>query len=331
MLLSTPLITPGFLAVIAVAKVVGVFKLWILRRIVPRVVAVPKPEQSSKAHTVKTNGVTSELAAIPALNLAPVVYLPVILLNAMDSMNKTDLVLHLRAYGEEPPEEWTKMELKQRIKDLMDRGEMPAIKTSKERTPLQVATGELNKASRKKADLIKYVAAEYQIEATSNDTIGTMQRKAMVKIMERTTPVGSDVMGFGKFASRTYHDVWSTETNYVEWARQTEMEGDVSIYLKRFIRWVKDHAETEEINATRKVTPKAKAKPSPKSKGPPKGYRAETHEEAPSSSSTSPDVAALTAVVAQLVQEVQAMKEEKGEKPRKLVARDTEMNHKDNR
>ncbi|CAE7557684.1 unnamed protein product, partial [Symbiodinium microadriaticum] len=258
-------------------------------------------------------------------------YAHMILLNAMDSMNKTDLVLHLRAYGEEPPEEWTKMELKQRIKDLMDRGEMPAIKTSKERTPLQVATGELNKASRKKADLIKYVANEYQIEATSNDTIGTMQRKAMVKILERTTPVGSDVMGFGKFASRTYHDVWSTEINYVEWARQTEMEGDVSIYLKRFIRWVKDYAEIEEINATRKVTPKAKTKPSPKSKVPPKGYRAETHEETPSSSSTSPDVAALTAVVAQLVQEVQSMKEEKGEKPRKLVARDTEMNHKDNR
>ncbi|CAE7195212.1 hypothetical protein AK812_SmicGene38790 [Symbiodinium microadriaticum] len=193
---------------------------------------------------------TTELAGIPALNLALVVYLSVILLIAMDSLNKTDLVLHLRAYGEEPPEEWTKMELKQRIKDLMDRGEMPGFKTSKERTPLQVATSELNEASRKKADLIKYVAAEYQIEATSNDTIGAMQRKAMVKII-------------------------------------TEMEGDVSIYLK------------------------AKAKQSPKGKVMQKGYLTETYEETPSASSTSSDVATLAAVVAQLVQEVKTMKEEK--------------------
>ena len=139
---------------------------------------------SRRVDVRKNKIATTELAGIPALNLALVVYLSVILLIAMDSLNKTDLVLHLRAYGEEPPEEWTKMELKQRIKDLMDRGEMPGFKTSKERTPLQVATSELNEASRKKADLIKYVAAEYQIEATSNDTIGAMQRKAMVKIIE---------------------------------------------------------------------------------------------------------------------------------------------------
>ena len=99
--------------------------------------------------------------------------------------------------------------------------------------------------------------------------------------------MGSDVMGFGKFASRTYHDVLSTEPKYVEWARQTEMEGDVSIYLK------------------------AKAKQSPKGKVMQKGYLTETYEETPSASSTSSDVATLAAVVAQLVQEVKTMKEEK--------------------
>ncbi|CAE7812497.1 unnamed protein product [Symbiodinium sp. CCMP2456] len=254
---------------------------------------------------------SAEMAAIPARFVVPLVYLFALL--AMDNMNKADLILRLRSDGEEPPEVWSKLELKQRLQDLIESGEIPAIRNVKEKTAMQKAVTELNKQN-KKADLIRYVASEYNIEATPNDTIGTIQRKAMNVILATTTPNGGDLMGFGKFAAKTYREVLDEEPKYVEWARQTEMEGECSVYLRRFIRWVKLHAEQEMNERTATV---AKAK---------QGYSKTSAPVEAASGSNDAAVTALTNVVAQLVQEVQAMKEERAEKPRKVLAKpDTEM------
>eukprot|EP00439_Symbiodinium_sp_Y106_P044236 s5329_g5.t1 len=106
-------------------------------------------------------------------------YPPVIPVFAMDNLNKTDLSLRLRAYGEEPSEAWTKLDL---IRHLWRRP---------------------RRASRKKADLIKYVA------------------KTMVKIMEQTVPVGADLMGFGKFAARPDRDGLPEEVHLLRRRRPT--------------------------------------------------------------------------------------------------------------
>ncbi|CAE7500597.1 RE1, partial [Symbiodinium sp. CCMP2456] len=267
----------------------------------------------------------AEMAAIPAHFVVPLVYLFALL--AMDSMNKASLILRLRSYGEEPPETWSKLELKQRLQDLIESGEIPAIKNVKEKTALQKAVTELNKQG-KKADLIRYVASEYNIEATPNDTIGTIQRKAMNVILATTTPNGGDLMGFGKFAAKTYREVLDEEPKYVEWARQTEMEGECSVYLRRFIRWVKLHAE-QETNEKMVAVAKAKqgARAAPKrTAATTKGYPKISAPVEAASGSNDAAVAALTNVVAQLVQEVQTMKEERAEKPRKVLAKpDMEM------
>ena len=152
---------------------------------------------------------TTEMAAILAHILAPLSYPTVI--PAMDNMTKADLVLKLRSHGEEPPEKWTKLELRQRLQDLIQSGEVAEIQNVKEKTPLQTATTELNKHSRRKAELIQYVTDEYNIVPTSNDTIGTIQRKAMTAILANTTPTGADLMGFGKFSGRTYQSVMDEE------------------------------------------------------------------------------------------------------------------------
>ena len=273
------------------------------------------------------------IAAILAHLVVPLLYIREIY--AMDSMNRKDLVLHLQAFGEEPPEAWTKVELKQRIQDLMDQGEMPAMKSKKERTELQMATTAINQASRKKADLIRFADEHYGIQATSNDTIGTLQRKLMAAALANTRPHGDDLMGFGKFSGRTYRNVMNEEPKYMEWARATAAEGDCSVYLKRFIRWVQNYADAElseeaavKTPPVRKGQPKAHTKTMAK-KGyePPKG---EGMNSASSASSTNEAMQNLTMVVASLVQEVKTLKEERAEEraemPRKFVARDAEMN-----
>ncbi|CAE7582483.1 RE1 [Symbiodinium sp. CCMP2592] len=250
----------------------------------------------------------------------------------MDSWNKPELVLFLRGYGEEPPRAWGKVELRQRIQDLVNSGEVELpTPASRNKTPLQVATTALNQASKKKGVLIKYAEENYGIRATTNDTIGTLQRKVMDQLLGSVTPVGRELMGFGKFSSRTYRQVLEDEPKYTEWAKQTAHEGQSSVYLQRFVRWVEDYADFEEpvkgeVAADHKKTilPKAKSKTPPMAT---KGYPTEVEgaNSAGSMMASEETVKNLTMIVAQLAQEVKSMKEEKGEKPRKIVAKDAEM------
>ncbi|CAE7233778.1 RE1 [Symbiodinium sp. KB8] len=287
---------------------------------------------SQTCRETQHNFMMTMIAAILAHLIVPLLY--ILEIYAMDSMNRKDLVLHLQAFGEEPPEAWTKVELKQRIQDLMDQGEMPAMKSKKERTELQMATTAINQASRKKAELIRFAEEHYGIQATSNDTIGTLQRKLMAAALANTRPHGDDLMGFGKFSGRTYRNVMNEEPKYMEWARATAAEGDCSAYLKRFIRWVQNYADAElpeepavKTTPVRKSNPKAHTKAMAK-----KGYEPPKGEGMNSASSTNEAMQNLTMVVASLVQEVKTLKEERAEEraemPRKIVARDAEMNQK---
>ncbi|CAE7255588.1 unnamed protein product, partial [Symbiodinium microadriaticum] len=308
----------------------------------PTTCAVPDAQERSAMQLSVTSQTCREtqhnfmmtmIAAILAHLIVPLLY--ILEIYAMDSMNRKDLVLHLQAFGEEPPEAWTKVELKQRIQDLMDQGEMPAMKSKKERTELQMATTAINQASRKKAELIRFAEEHYGIQATSNDTIGTLQRKLMAAALANTRPHGDDLMGFGKFSGRTYRNVMNEEPKYMEWARATAAEGDCSAYLKRFIRWVQNYADAElpeepavKTTPVRKSNPKAHTKAMAK-----KGYEPPKGEGMNSASSTNEAMQNLTMVVASLVQEVKTLKEERAEEraemPRKIVARDAEMNQKD--
>ena len=272
MLLSTPLITPGFLAVIAVAKVVGVFKLWILRRIVPR----SRSSAEARAEQQSAHGedqwcdqrAGSNPGSEPSPRSVP----------TSDPLERHGQHEQDRS-GVAPPrlrggtarrmdEDGTQEEDQGSDgpgRDACHQNLQGAHAAAggdgraqqgqpQEGRPDQVCgrrvpdRGHLQRHDRNDA-------AEGHGEDHGTDHTRGVRRDGLRKVrfahLPRCVEHGNQL--------------------YVEWARQTEMEGDVSIYLKRFIRWVKDHAETEEINATRKVTPKAKAKPSPKSKGPPKG------------------------------------------------------------
>ncbi|CAE7662420.1 RE1 [Symbiodinium sp. CCMP2592] len=264
------------------------------------------------------------MAAIPAQSQ---VFHPTVLqpLAIMERWNKPELTLFLRTHGEEPPRSWTKVQLKQRIYDMIEQGEAEAPASNKKsKTPLQMMTAEMNKKSQKKATLIKYAEEEHNVKVTPNDTISTIQRKLLNYFMSTVIPVGEDVMGFGK--------------KYVEWAKTTSQEGDCSPFLRRFVRWVNEYADFEDELVTAMPT-----KPEPekvKSPTPKKGYPnmenrpvPSTGEASSSSNATEQAVMQLANVVSALMKEVQDLKEEKSEKPRKITARPDELMEKtkDNR
>ena len=140
------------------------------------------------------------VAAIPAqVQVHPPTILQPLL--SMARWNKPELTLFLRSHGEEPPWSWTKVQLKHRIYDMIERGEAEAPSHKKSKTPLQLMIGEMNRMSQKKATLIKYAEEEHKLKVTPNDAINSIQRRLLNHFMSTVTPVGEDMMGFGKQAA----------------------------------------------------------------------------------------------------------------------------------
>ena len=140
----------------------------------------------------------------------------------MEQMSKNDLVLHLKAYGEDPPRAWTKVELRQRLYDLAEQ----------EKSLEAVAA--VNRASSKKANLVTFIQDNLKLTVNPNDTIAILQKKALTHLQETIPGTGEDTMGFGKYANKTYQQVYQDDPSYVQWCRTTAQEGPCSIYLDRF-------------------------------------------------------------------------------------------------
>ena len=201
----------------------------------------------------------------------------------------------------------------------------------KQATPLQQAVTELNKASRKKADL-KHLETQLLMTVPPNATIAALQKAAMEKLMTEIAGDANDLMGFGKYSDKTYAAVKEQDTKYCEWAKAISKEEATSTHLRRFVEWL-NMTEAAAGKATKTVvTPLPKKKPPAK-----EGYGATPinkevmstpgPSETPASSSTDATVQQLTQVVAQLVAEVKDLKEDRSAAmPRKMPAKsDVEM------
>ncbi|CAE7287306.1 unnamed protein product [Symbiodinium sp. CCMP2592] len=251
---------------------------------------------------------------------------------AMDKLTKPELILHLRALGETPPEEWTRLELRQRLSDLADQGEV-AIETSKTmKTPLQNAVAELNRASSRKATLVNYVQETYGMKVGTNDTIAIIQKNCMSHMIRTIEGHDNDRMGFGKHSQKTYLEVLETDENYCQWAKQTATETGCSIYLQRFVTWMNNRATTEVkkklVIAKKKTSKMGEGYPeiTPKAKAITPKHQPSTTA---SASSTDVAVAQLAQMVATLTEEVKSLKEGQPEKPRKVTVRDQDMPNQD--
>ena len=71
-------------------------------------------------------------------------------------MNKADYVQQLQQLGENPPRSWTIAELRSRITELREERGLGPV-SSRNHTPLRTMMIEMNKASKRKGDLINYV------------------------------------------------------------------------------------------------------------------------------------------------------------------------------
>ncbi|OLP90409.1 hypothetical protein AK812_SmicGene28023 [Symbiodinium microadriaticum] len=292
------------------------------------------------------NHATDMFAAILAQNLAFLV--PRLVPNTMDKMSKAELTLHLRSVGEEPPKSWGRLELKQRLAEMAELGEVAIATPKKEKTPLQQATTELNRASVRKATLVEHVKENYGLKVGPNDTVAVIQRNCLNHLLTTIEPVDEDTMGFGKHSAKTYLEVMECDAQYAEWARVTAQEASCSVHLRRFVTWL-DQRGSKEIKKKVVVTPKKKSvaggykKPpttatsSMSSGSTPVVAMASSMSSgsAPMASSTSSGsgnteamhmISQLAEMMGKISQQVQALEEDRMEKPRKIVAKpDQEM------
>ena len=169
------------------------------------------------------------------------------LILAMMKLTQIQLRQAIKERGESPPREWGKVELRDRLTELMrEAGESTSTKTN-----LREWVSQLNKASRKKQDLINFCSERLKIELSGHETIPVLQQKAMKTIYNVSIPNALDAVGFGKFASKTYGQLLREEPRYSQWVQETYLEGGKSceIRLQRLATWLleqNDHISEEE-------------------------------------------------------------------------------------
>ena len=158
---------------------------------------------------------------------------------AMSKMNKADYVQQLQQLGENPPRSWTIAELRSRITELREERGLGPV-SSRNHTPLRTMMIEMNKASKKKGDLINYVEQSLGGHVTNNMTISQIQRVAVKKIYMSTSPSSSDPVGFGEHCAMTYEQLLHSQESYVAWVKKIAKEGDCDYRLSRLATWLEN-------------------------------------------------------------------------------------------
>ncbi|CAE6915033.1 unnamed protein product [Symbiodinium sp. CCMP2592] len=185
----------------------------------------------------------ADLSSSPSGNLVQ--------LTAMMKMSMSQLRQAIQERGESPPQNWGKIELRDRLTELMNEaGESTTTKTN-----LREWVSQLNRASRKKQELITFCTDRLKIALTGHETIPVLQQKAMKVIYSVSIPSALDTVGFGKFASKTYGQILREETKYSQWVQETYLEGGQSceIHLQRLATWLIE--QTDRISETEEETP----------------------------------------------------------------------------
>ena len=246
----------------------------------------------------------------------------------MSGLSRANLQKMLEEQGEVPPRAWTRAELMLRVEELTNTNMSKAKAASKDLTSYRHLVQELNRASRKQAELQDFCKDKLLMNVNYNLTIPQLMREAMIKIYVVSQPEPADPLGFGKHAALSYSEVKNKHPQYCEWAITTAREGPCDPRLKRFARFagwlsndpqlVQTASQEWELKMTqseenhRVVTPKP---PTPKQK---------TMMRSSASSSAEEEIGSVTIAGYQLqslVSTIEDLKEEvsilKGERPRK--------------
>ncbi|CAE7224831.1 RE1 [Symbiodinium sp. KB8] len=158
---------------------------------------------------------------------------------SLNSMKKQELQNLLHKKGENPPERWTKLELKQRLIEL-DPNLEEASSSRRVGTELQQWVHKINKASAKKAHMVALCETEMGLQLKGTETVAQMERQALQHAYRVAAPAAEDVVGFGKFAALEYQDINRYQPGYREWILKTDAESHECDYrLKRLATWLR--------------------------------------------------------------------------------------------
>ena len=188
-------------------------------------------------------------------------------MTTIHKMRRSELIQAIEDYGENPPAKWTMPELRTRLALLREEHGWDGNK--QEVTDLRKWVIQLNLASKKKGHLQDF-CQKIGVHMTKNETILQLQKMAMIKIYEISTPHMSDPVGFGKAASLTYEEV-SHDADYCQWVVKTWEEGSTCPQLSRLAKWLqsdKKDTTNQQEDAPMKVkeppVTQAKSKSKPK-------------------------------------------------------------------
>ena len=163
----------------------------------------------------------------------------------MMKMTKPQLINSIRERGEEPPLQWSRVELRDRLVQLMEQaGEEVG---GPKKTDLRQWISELNRNSRKKDNLKEFCETRLKMTLTGSETIPVLQRNALKKIYSVSVPSSQDPVGFGKWASLTYGQLRREQPSYAKWVQKTMLEdGNTCDYkLSRLATWLMNQTDDE--------------------------------------------------------------------------------------
>ena len=153
----------------------------------------------------------------------------------LSALTKAEASEWLRSLGEEPRVKWTSVEIKSRIKEILDLlaeedGKLPKNLTGMKKAALQ------------------HECTERNIDFTEHETRGSLMRKIREKVETEKGGKGESLMGFGKFADMTYEEVAQSHPAYAKWVVETvKEEGPVShVKLRKFVTWLNNKAAEKE-------------------------------------------------------------------------------------
>ena len=145
----------------------------------------------------------------------------------LSSLTKVEAKQWLQALGEEPGARWTSVEIKSRIKEILDTLEDKEGKLPK------------NFSALKKAQLIEE-CHKRGIDTTTHETRGSMMRKIRNQVEMESGGTGTSLMGMGKHSDRSYQEVKDDDPSYVRWATETVQEEGMRAHwkLRKFVAWI---------------------------------------------------------------------------------------------
>lgn len=155
--------------------------------------------------------------------------------------SRADLVNKLASKGETVSPQSTMMQIKARLCELQEQD------TNHNGKVLKKLMTELNKAARKKSDLIAY-CQEHQVRGvTPHMTIAQMFAKAQERLTMQTAHHGSNPVSFGKYGHLPNQELKDNHPDYAKWVITTSREEDSPDWrLTRLAQWVQQAEEAEK-------------------------------------------------------------------------------------